>query len=239
MVLFPEGMVSGYAKAQVQRWNDVDFGVVLEELEAVAALARDLSIWVVLGSAHPLTEPNRPHNSMYVIGDDGRVVDRYDKRLLSHTEVTRFYTPGFEPVVFEVDGYRFGIAICIEVNFPALFAEYERLGVDCVLLPAYPVDSIFAIKARGHAAIHNLWVALSVPAQSTALFLSGLVGPDGQVVGEVDPETELLVVALDPHDPVNHHARTVKRPWRAEAREGRVYRDQRVVDPRSAARTTF
>jgi len=239
MVQFPEGMLSGYAKAQVQSWDDVDFEAVREELEAVAALADELSIWVVLGSAHALTPPHRPHNSLYVIGDDGGIVTRYDKRLLSNTEVTRFYTPGFEPVVFEVDGYRFGLAICVEINFPDLFIEYEELGVDCVLLSAYPVDSIFATKARAYAAIHNYWVAMSIPAQSAGLFLSGLLGPDGQVLDEVDAASELLVVEIDPHDPVSSHALTVKRPWRAEAREGQVYRDHRVTDPRSETRTTF
>ncbi|MGG5258673.1 carbon-nitrogen hydrolase family protein [Phycicoccus avicenniae] len=239
MVLFPEGMVSGYAKAQVQSWDDVDFEVVREELEAVAALAVELSIWVILGSAHTLTAPHRPHNSVYVVADDGRVMDRYDKRVLSNTEVTRFYTPGFEPVVFEVDEYRFGIVVCVEINFPDLFIEYEQLGVDCVLLPAYPVDSIFATKARGYAAIHNYWVAMSIPAQSSELFLSALIGPDGQVLAEVDPANELQVVELDPHDPVNHHALTVKRPWRAQARAGQIYRDHQVADPRSDTRTTF
>jgi hypothetical protein len=31
----------------------------------------------VLGSAHPLTPPHRPHNSLYVISDQGHVVNRY------------------------------------------------------------------------------------------------------------------------------------------------------------------
>lgn len=33
-------------------------------------------------------------------------------------------------MVFDVDGFRFGIAICIEINFPDLFAHYDRLDVD-------------------------------------------------------------------------------------------------------------
>jgi predicted amidohydrolase len=45
---------------------------------------------VVLGSAHPLTPPHRPHNSLYVISDKGQLVDRYDKRFCSNTEITRF-----------------------------------------------------------------------------------------------------------------------------------------------------
>ena len=101
-------------------------------------LAAELEIWVALGSAHPLTQPRLPHNSVYVISDAGQLVNRYDKRRLSHTEVTRFYTAGSEPVVFDVDGYRFGIAVCVEINFPELFIEYGALGVDCLLFSSYP-----------------------------------------------------------------------------------------------------
>src|SRR6478672_10418456 len=87
---FPEGFLSGYAVANVETWEAVDWTVVREELEHVAALAGELGIWVVLGSAHPLTAPHWPHNSLYVISDGGKLVDRYDKRNCSHTEVTRF-----------------------------------------------------------------------------------------------------------------------------------------------------
>jgi predicted amidohydrolase len=63
-----------------------------------------------------LSGPNRPHNSLYVVSDQGAVVERYDKRFLSHTEVRFLYTPGTRPVVFEVDGFRFGTVLCIEVD---------------------------------------------------------------------------------------------------------------------------
>ncbi|MCU1503823.1 MAG: hypothetical protein JWM12_3177, partial [Ilumatobacteraceae bacterium] len=112
---------------------------------------------VVRGLMQRAAIAHRPHNSLYVISDQGRIV-RYDKRFCSNTEITQFYSPGFEPVVFDVDGYRFGCSICIEVNFPQLFAEYERLGVDCVLLSAWPVDAIFLTKARAHAAINCYWL---------------------------------------------------------------------------------
>ena len=164
LVQFPEGALSGYAKEQIRSWQDVNWDAIGTEIDQVADLARELGLWVLLGSAYPLTPPTRPHNSIYVISDRGSIVDRYDKRICSNAEITTFYSPGFDPVVFEVDGLRFGCAVCIEVNFPELFAEYQRLGVDCVLLSAYPVDSIFAVKARAHAAINNYWVGLSAPA---------------------------------------------------------------------------
>ena len=166
LIQFPEGMLSGYAKNPILDWAEVDWQIVQEELEGVMALAADLKIWVVLGSAHPLTPPHLPHNSLYIISDQGQIINRYDKRICSFTEVTRFYTPGYEPVVFEIDGFRFGCIICVEINFPALFIEYGELGIDCLLLSAYPVDEIFYLKARAYAAIHNYWVSLSTDRKS-------------------------------------------------------------------------
>ena len=236
---FPEGQLSGYAKEQVADWADVDWAVVRDELEQVAALAGELGIWVVLGSAHPLSPPHLPHNSIYVVSDEGKPVDRYDKRFCSHTEITRFYSPGSEPVVFDVDGFRFGMALCIEINFPELFADYERLGVDCLLVSAYPVDAIFATKARAHAAINNYWLSLSVPAQSTHLFRSGLIGPDGEVIAEAGDRAGLVVATLDRDDPALHVALDLARPWRAVARAGDIYDSRRVDDERSRVRSAF
>jgi predicted amidohydrolase len=237
LIQFPEGFLSGYAKEQICDWGEVDWAAVRDELGAVAELAAELGMWVVMGSAHPLTPPHRPHNSLYVISDRGWVVTRYDKRFCSNTEITHFYSPGFDPVVFDVDGYRFGCAICIEVNFPHLFAEYDRLGVDCLLLSAWPVDTIFFGKAQAHAAIHNYWLSLSVPAQSANLMPSAIIGPDGSHLALVRAPERLAVVTLDRTAAEFHVALDLARPWRAEANQGDIYRSRRVDDPRSADRT--
>lgn len=135
-------------------WSEVDWPLVRSELESIMTLAGELKLWVVLGSAHELTPPHWPHNSLYIISDEGKLVNRYDKRIISHTEVTRFYTAGSEPVIFDIDGYRFGCMICVEINFPKLFTEYGELGVDCLLLSAYPEAEMFYLKTRGHAAVN-------------------------------------------------------------------------------------
>ena len=237
LIQFPEGALSGYAKEQISSWDVVDWDDVGAEVDKIATLARELGIWVLLGSAHPLTAPNRPHNSMYVISDDGAIVDRYDKRICSQTEITQFFTPGFDPVVFDIDGVRFGCAVCIEVNFPELFAEYERLGVQCVLLSAYPVDSIFAIKAAAHAAINNYWVGLSAPQQTQRLFAAALLGPNGDTLAQVELGADLVVARIDPEDPAFHVALHLARPWRAQARNGDSSERHRVADQRSIVRS--
>ncbi|MER0241128.1 carbon-nitrogen hydrolase family protein [Streptomyces sp. HSW2009] len=239
LVQFPEGCLSGCAKEQIADWGQVDWAAVDEEHHLIAALAAELRLWVVLGSTHRLTPPHRPHNSLYVIADDGRLVGRYDKRYCSHTELTSYYTPGTAPTTFTVDGFTFGCAICVEINFPPLFEEYGRLGVDCLLLSAYPVDSIFEVKARAHAATHNYWLAMATPAQTTHLLTCELIGPNGTVLVRADATAELLIGELDRHSPDFATALHTVRPWRASAREGEIYRSRRVADPRSVELTAF
>jgi predicted amidohydrolase len=239
LVHFPEGMLTGYAKEQIADWSQVDWAVVRDELEQIMALAAELRLWVVLGSAHPLTPPHRPHNSLYVISDTGELVDRYDKRFCSHTEINHFYSPGFEPVVFDVDGYRFGCVICVEINFPHLFSQYEQLGVECLMLSAYPVDTLFELKARAYAAINCYWIAMSLPAQTVDLMPSGLITPAGTYATQVNGQADLTVITIDRDDPDLTVPLTHARPWRASARKGAIYRNRAVTDPRSTDRTVL
>jgi predicted amidohydrolase len=239
LVLFPEGTLSGYAKHQVQDWSEVNWSTVRDELLSVAELAAELHAWVVLGSAHPLSRPNRPHNSLYVISDEGQVVARYDKRMCSATETAHFYSPGIAPLVFDVDGFRFGCLICIEVNFPALFMEYDRLGVDCVLLSAYPMaaDDMFRTKALAHAAIHNVWIGLSVPTEGADLTASAVIDPNGHVVSTVSGSQGTASGDMNRDDPAFEVALRNARPWRAAATSGEFHRDRIVHDVRSADQT--
>jgi predicted amidohydrolase len=216
---FAEGALSGYVKSEIKDWAGVDWSVLREEIEATAARAGELGIFVVVGANRPQQHPAWPNNSLYVISDRGSVVGRYDKRLISHTEAASWYAAGSAPFVFDADGYRFGCALCIEIHFPEIFIEYERLGVDCVLLSAYSNDPMFAIQAQAHAAMNNVWLSLSTPATS-ALLPRMLIGPDGNRYGEpVQTGNGSFVCGkLDRHDPQYDVALNKARPWRARVR---------------------
>ena len=245
LVHFPEGAISGYpagaeAKEALSGWA-IDWASVQRQLESTARLAADLGLWVVVGSSHRLTPPNRPHNSLYVISDSGQLIGRYDKRRCSHTEITGWYSPGFTPLTYNVDGFRFGCALCIEVNFPELFIEYRELGVDCVLLSSFSDDPVFDVLARGHAASQTYWVSASVPAQCSAAMPAGVIGPHGSWLDRcpADGTTALACVDLDRTDPSLDIALNKARTWRKSARAGQIYEARRVADARSTDRTRF
>ena len=166
LVHFGEGALSGYAgaaKPYYTGWH-IDWAAVTEELHRTMAFAAELGVWVVAGGNHQLSGDHRPHNSLWVINDRGELADRYDKRFLSHTD-HGFYTPGDHACTFEVDGFRFGCLVCIEVNFPELWMEQRALDVDCVLFSTFSGDPVFEVIARAHAAVHGFWVSIAVPAQ--------------------------------------------------------------------------
>jgi predicted amidohydrolase len=239
IVHFTEGALSGYSKSEVCDWTAFDWTAIHDELGQIARRARELGIWVVLGCAHRLSEPHRPHNSLYIISDAGAVVDRYDKRFCSNNEINNWYSPGFEPAIFSLDGFKFGCALCIEVAFPEVFAEYERHDVDCVFFSAYSNDPLYETMLCGHAAINSFWISMAIPAQCSSKLPSGLIDPDGAFVSRCQTPG-LPAIAVGKLDKAQYEIAFAKaRPWRRTAREGSIYRARRVGDRRSHNKAEF
>ncbi|MFG2379165.1 carbon-nitrogen hydrolase family protein [Streptomyces sp. NPDC048504] len=253
LVQFPEGAITYPGKYVMSSagpdivaesdWTRVDWNILRQEAEEIAALAGELGLWVAFGSIHPLTPPNRPHNSLYVVSDTGQLVTRYDKRLLSHTEATYMYTPGTDPMVFEIDGIRFGAALCIEAHFPELFAEYERLDIDCLLLSVMVDDPMRAVIAQAYAALYDYWIGYAIPAQYSATVPSGIVAPGGRWLARCPddnrPALAVTDIELDATDQDIHVALRYARSWRRTVRASLTEDPPAHVDPRSSTRTAF
>ena len=113
---FPECALSGYAGSDFETNASIDWQGLASAVAQVAAVAASLQLWVILGSAHRLTPPHKPHNSLYIISDEGRIVDRYDKRFLGgdtmeNTGDLAHYSPGDHFSVFDIKGVRCGALI--------------------------------------------------------------------------------------------------------------------------------
>jgi predicted amidohydrolase len=134
---FPEACLSGYAGADRASNEDIDWALLEECTRAVIGEAAALGLWVVIGSAHRLTGRRKPHNSLYVIDDRGRLRDRYDKRFCASDAKGRggelsHYTPGDHPCTFDIDGVRCATLICHEYRYPELYRELEHSRVELV-----------------------------------------------------------------------------------------------------------
>jgi predicted amidohydrolase len=237
LVQFPEGAICGYVAEPMA----ADQEAVRRQLQLTADLAGDLGLWVVVGAVHYLTPPHRPHNSLYVISDQGQLAGRYDKQKCSRTELSQRYSPGFEPLVFEACGFRFGCVLCIEINFPEIFLDYRERNVDCILFSSFSQDPIFEILARGHAAAHSYWTSISIPAHCSTAMPAAVIGPHGYPLARcpADGASSLAITDLDRGDPALDTALHKARPWRTLARAADHYRAHQVDDQRSSDHARF
>src|SRR5690606_31995553 len=141
-------------------------------------------------------------------------------------------------------GVRFGCALGMEVHFPELFLEYERLDVDVVLFstagpPEPGAGTVFAAEALAHATTNRYWVSYADSTDGAdpgaVEAPSGVVSPDGRWVARCPHDGVPAVVVAD----LAGRAEDLARPWRRRVRTG-IY-DPHLVrdDPRSSQRATF
>jgi deaminated glutathione amidase len=132
---FPECALSGYAGTDFASFAGFGWDGLRQATAEVLRQARRLGIWVVLGSAHPLTEPHKPHNCLYIIDPDGQVADRYDKMFCAgdaegRTGDLAHYSPGSHFAAWTINGVRCGALICYDYRFPELYRAYRQQRVE-------------------------------------------------------------------------------------------------------------
>jgi deaminated glutathione amidase len=189
---FPEAALTGYPGVDRPGLQDLDWDSLRRHTEQICALAADLKIWVVLGSAHPLTPPAKPHNCLYVIGPDGRLAGRYDKRFCLKAELEH-YTPGSHFEFFEIRGVLCSVLICFDLRFPELYRPLCRKGVRCLFQSFYNArqkgpsvhSDIMRQTMQAHAACNRLWVSLSNASGPYSPYASCLIQPDGKIAAEL------------------------------------------------------
>jgi predicted amidohydrolase len=108
------------------------------------ALARELSIWLHLGSLVVKVSDTKLANRAYLISPAGEVVARYDKIHmfdvdLPNGEVYREstnYEPGTQAVVADLPWGKLGFSICYDLRFPYLYRALAHAGASFIAVPA-------------------------------------------------------------------------------------------------------
>jgi predicted amidohydrolase len=111
------------------------------------ALARDLGIYLLLGSFPETAAPDSPpHNTSVLLGKDGLILAAYRKIHLFDVDLaggptyqeSRCICPGQDVVATALPGAPFtaGFAICYDLRFPELFRSLSEKGADLIFLPA-------------------------------------------------------------------------------------------------------
>lgn len=114
-------------------------------LRAMQAAARDLGLWIALGSLAIRNPDGTLANRSFVIDAAGRVVARYDKIHMFDVALgngddwreSAAYRAGTEVVtVPDTPVGRLGLTVCYDLRFPALFDALGRAQCDAIAIPA-------------------------------------------------------------------------------------------------------
>jgi predicted amidohydrolase len=240
LVHFSECALSGYAGVEFKTFESFDWDQQRAEMRSILQLADELDQWVVLGSAHQLTGDHKPHNSLYLINPEGKLVDRYDKRFCTSGDL-HHYTAGNHFVVFDVAGVRCGLLICYDIRFPELYREYKKRGVQLMLHSFHNArmdhgmihPMIMPVSGQVRAATNAMFVSLnnsSVPESWPSL----LITPDGRIVQRlVLNQPGIMVHEIDP----TKDYYDASGPFRKRSMEMNLQSGDSVDDARSKDRT--
>ena len=205
IVHFPESALSGYVGVDFANFDGFNWPLLKEKTLEIMSLAKKLSLWVVLGSTHPLGGSNKPHNSLYLISPEGKIHDRYDKRFCMKAE-SRKYTPGDHFVTFDIKGVKCSLLICFDVRFSELYRELYKQKVQCIFQSFYNARQkgpsihthIMRQSMQCRAASNRFWVSMANASGYYAPYPSCFIGPDGKIIKHLrQNKADLMVNEVD------------------------------------------
>jgi len=113
-------------------------------LAAFRTLARELKIWLHIGSMAVATGSGKLANRAFVITPSGEISARYDKIHMFDVDLpggesyreSRNFAAGGEAVIADLPFARLGLSICYDLRFPQLYRALAQAGAGILTVPA-------------------------------------------------------------------------------------------------------
>lgn len=180
---------------------------------ALSQMARSNQLWLV-GGSFPEREGGRIYNTCFVFGPDGTQMARHRKIHLFDIDIQggqRFresdvLSPGEDVTVFTTPFGTFGVCICFDLRFPALFEAMADRGAQAIFVPAAfnrtTGPKHWELLFRGRAVDHQLYtVGVSSARDEGAAYVayghSLVCDPWGFVAAQAGHDETALDAVLD------------------------------------------
>ncbi len=119
-----------------------------------SGLAKQLGIYLHIGSMAVLTQPRRAANRAVLFGPDGKIMTTYDKIHLFDVQVkgdapyreSNTYDAGNIAKIIELPFGKLGLSICYDVRFPEFYKQMALAGAQILAVPA----AFTAITGKAH-----------------------------------------------------------------------------------------
>ena len=183
-------------------WNiGIDYENFHKEAEFVpdqstmllSALAESYNTYIIGGSIIEKTHDGKFYNTCLVFDRRGAVIAKYRKNhVFSHcgSQEGKYIENGTETCVFDIEGVKFGVAICYDIRFPEIFRKMLKEGAEVFAVPAaFPQERILQWNILNQArALENLCVLISCNQYGNSNFVS----PYGQILKTSSKKEEVI-----------------------------------------------
>jgi len=183
-----EACLSGYAGIDFPSFEKYDWDALRLETTELRKLARNLNLWLVLGSAHFLDQKTKPTNCLYLIGPEGKLADRYDKCFCTEGD-QKHYSAGDRLVTRDIRGVRVGLAICYDICWPQLYIGYREKGVTLMIHSFHNarskgkncLDTLNVRQVPTRCADNRIWAVCNNSSQPYSHWGSFIARPDATI----------------------------------------------------------
>ncbi len=197
LLVFPEGFLTGYYLPDLRPALVPDTRSAVNKLCAAAVKHEIAVVFGLLESAR-----GQCFNSAIAIGQDGKVVDRYVKRALFGEWERESFANGKSFTLFEYLGFRIGMLICYDVEFPELVRELTLNGANLIVVPTAlmePYTPIAEYLIPTRALENQIFVAYANRCGTenglSYVGRSAICGPDGNFLAKAAPDTPEILTA--------------------------------------------
>ena len=188
IIHFSEAALTGYPPRDIPSFENYDWKALKDATLEIMSLAKKLKIWVILGSAHYIDEGEKPLNSLYIISNQGNIVGRYDKSMLTSSDSSH-YTAGNHIEIVEINGYKTGYLICYDSCYPEMYNIYRHQGVKIMFHSFYNarhngktiLDEIIPAEIRVRASDNMMWVIANNSSANYSSWPACIARPDGSL----------------------------------------------------------
>jgi predicted amidohydrolase len=200
LLVCPELYLSGYQVhdriSELAESADGPFARQVRELAQQAECA------IVYG--YPERDGETIYNSALCVGPDGDVLANHRKNLLPSDYEEHYFTRGAQPTSFTIRGWRVGLVVCYEVEFPEPVRYHAQHGCDLVVAPTALVDrwTVVArkvIPARAFESSVFVAYANHCGEENVSRYLgeSVIVSPFGEDLARAGSDEALVMARVD------------------------------------------
>ena len=188
----PEASLSGYPGTDLPSFENYDWDQLRRETNGLRALAKELKMWLALGSSHFLGDDTKPTDCVYLIDPEGRIVNRYDKCFLTSGD-QEYYSAGNRLVAQEIRGVKIGLAVCYDVQWPQVFIAYRKIGVT-VMVGSFSnagskgpncLDTLNVREVPTRCADNRMWAVCNNSSRPYSHWGSFVARPDATIAKEL------------------------------------------------------